>query len=95
MMYRTKADRLSIVMDIVMKLKKFKGKHGDIIDLYRDEYSFIEEFKKIIKQYIDQDDLKPQEFKGSLYFEEIDRTINYILPAKQYKQPLFVIKGKK
>jgi hypothetical protein len=36
-MYRTKADRLTIVMDIVMKLKKFKSKHGDTIDLYRDE----------------------------------------------------------
>jgi hypothetical protein len=94
-MYLTRLERLNIVLDIAKKLKNFEGKRGEIIDLYNDQYSFITEFKKITKQYIDMDDNNVTELKGTLYFEEIDRNIDYLLPAKSYKKPLFVIRGKK
>jgi len=41
------------------------------------------------------DDMNVTELKGTLYFEEIDRNIDYLLPAKKYKKSLFVIRGKK
>lgn len=71
-MYLTKLERLNIVLDIAKKLKNFEGKRGEIINLYDDQYSFISEFKKITKQYIDMDDNNVTELKGTLYFEEID-----------------------
>jgi hypothetical protein len=94
-MYLTKLERLEIVLDIAKKLKNFQGKRGEIINLYDEQYSFVSEFKKITKQYIDMDDMNVMELKGTLYFEEIDKNIDYILPAKNYKKSLFVIRGKK
>ena len=97
-MFYSKVERLKIILDISKKLKNFKGSSGkdnDIIDLYNDQYSFIQEFKKISNEYIQQDDNNVKEYKGTLLFEEIDRDIDYIFPAKNYKEPLFVIRKRK
>lgn len=93
MTYLTKIERVTIVVDIMKKLKNFKGKRGETIDLYNDMYSFVTEFKDITKQYIDQPDDNVKEFRGKLDFDEIGKHIEYILPAKSYQQPLFVIRG--
>ena len=42
--------------------------------------------------YIKQDENKLIDFKGNLYFEEIDKKIEYFLPCKKNKKSLFVIK---
>jgi hypothetical protein len=94
-MFLNKIERLKIVLDIMKSLKDFKGRNNEPVNLYSDQYSFITEFKKITKEYIDLDDNNPKnmkEFKGTLYFEEIDRNIEYILPIKSYRKPLFVIR---
>lgn len=93
-MFLTKIERLNIILDICKKLKNYNGKKGGIIDLYNDIYSFIKEFKKICNHYVNQDDNNVKEIKGILYFEEIDRNIEYLFPAKSYKSPLFVIRIK-
>jgi len=87
-----KTERLNIVLNIFKKLKNYKLKNGNTLNLYNENLcSFIKEFKKITNQYIyQQDNIK--EYKGELYFEEIDKKIEYILPIKKNKESLFVIR---
>ena len=95
MSYYTKVEKLNIVLDIAKKLKHFKGKNGQIVDLYRDDISFIEEFKTITNEYIKYEPLNdnpPKEFKGSFDFIEIGKRIDYIFPILKKDEPLFVIR---
>ena len=91
----TQKERLEVILDIVKKLKFYVATNGSIINLYNDEYTFVQEFKKISNEYIQQDDNNVKEYKGTLLFEEIDRNIDYIFPSKNYKKPLFVIRKRK
>jgi hypothetical protein len=82
-------------VDIATKLKNFKTKNGQIVNLYSDNLcSFITDFKQICNSYIKQDEAKLVDFRGTLEFEEIDRTIEYVLPVKNHDEPLFVIRTK-
>ena len=96
-MFYSKIERLQIVLEIVNKLKNFKCKNNTIINLYDDNLcSFIGELKEIFNNYIKQDDNNVdniKDFKGNLYFEEIDKKIEYFLPCRKNKKSLFVIKG--
>jgi hypothetical protein len=91
--YNNKAERLAIVLDIAKKLKNYKLKNGSTLNLYNPELcSFIEEYKKITNEYIKQDDSDVKDYRGSLLFEEINKNIEYILPAHKSTAPLFVIR---
>ena len=91
--YNNKAERLAIVLDIAKKLKNYKLKNGSTINLYNSDLcSFIEDYKKITNAYIKQDENDINDFKGTLLFEEINKNIEFILPAKKSTQPLFVIR---
>lgn len=93
-MYYTKVERLQIVLDIVKKLKNYKCRNNTTIDLYNEHLcSFVAEFKEISNNYIKQDDSKLEDYKGTLDFEEINKKIEYFLPCKKNKAPLFVIRG--
>lgn len=93
-MFYNKIERLQIVLEIVNKLKNFKCKNNTIINLYDDNLcSFIGELKEIFNNYIKQDENKLIDYKGNLYFEEIDKKIEYFLPCRKNKKSLFVIKG--
>ena len=94
MTYYTQKERLNIVLNIIKNLKNYKTNNNTIINLYNDELcSFIKEFKSITNNYIKQDDTKPiKEFKGKMFFEEINKEIEYICPANKNKNPLFVIR---
>ena len=93
-MYYTKIERLEIVLDIVKKLKNYKGKNNTTVNLYNEHLcSFIAEFKEICNNYIKQDESKLEDYKGTLDFEEINKKIEYCLPCKKNKTPLFVIRG--
>jgi len=85
----SKIERLKIVLDIMNKLKKFTI-NNEIIDLYNSNYSFIIELKNITNIYIKEGTNQ----KGFLEFKEIDKTIEYIFPQKNYKKSLFVIRMK-
>jgi len=91
--YNNKSDRLAIVLDIAKKLKNYKLKNGSTLNLYNHELcSFIEKYKKITNEYIKQDEDDIKDYKGTLLFEEINKNIEYILPAKKSTAPLFVIR---
>jgi hypothetical protein len=81
--------KLKITMDIISGLKNFEGQHGKV-NLFNEEYSFVKSLKKIFNDYIHGD----REYKGSLYFSEIGKNIDYRLPQMNNKQPLFVIRMK-
>ena len=91
----TQKERLEVILDIVKKLKFYVATDGSIINLYNDEYTFIQEFKKISNEYIKQDDYLSLDYRGLLLFEEINKEIEYFLPASKNKTSLFVIRMKK
>lgn len=93
MVFLSKKERLQIVLDIVNKLKNFKLKNGNTINLYNEELcDFIKEFKQICNNYIKQEDDNVNEFKGILNFVEINKKIEYKLPNKNINDALFVIR---
>ena len=93
-MFYSKIERLQIVLEIVNKLKNFKSKNNTIINLYDDNLcSFIKELKEIFNNYIKQEETKLIDYKGNLYFEEIDKKIEYFLPCRKNKKYFFVIRG--
>ena len=90
-MFYSKIERLQIVLEIVNKLKNFKSKNNTIINLYDDNLcSFIKELKEIFNNYIKQEETKLIDYKGNLYFEEIDKKIEYFLPCRKNKKSLFL-----
>tara|TARA_B000000441_G_C21732577_1_gene347449 strand:- start:42 stop:326 length:285 start_codon:yes stop_codon:yes gene_type:complete len=94
-MYYSQKERVNIVIDIINKLKNFKTKNGNTVNLYNSNLcSFIDEFKNITNQYIKQDENNLKGFKGKLYFEEIDKFIEYNLPIKNTEKALFVFRLK-
>jgi hypothetical protein len=56
---------------------------------------FIIELKQVFDKYIKQDEQNLNDYKGILYFEEINKNIEYFLPCRKNTEPLFVIKGTK
>ena len=89
MEYLTQLDKLQITLDIIYKLRNFEGPNGTI-NLFEDTYTFVPKLKKIFNDYIHSD----RQFKGTLFFEEIGKNIDYRLPIMNNKQPLFVIRMK-
>ena len=95
-MFYSKLERLQIVLQIVKKLKKFPYKNNTVMDLYNENLChFITELKQIFDKYIKQEEPDIIDYKGILYFEEINKNIEYFLPCEKNVEPLFVIKGKK
>jgi len=93
--YRSQIDRINVVLDIVKQLKNYPTINTDPVDLYKEEYVYVQKLKKIFSDYIKQpqDDLK--QFKGVVFFEEtVKRDAEYILPILKSQEPLFVIRMK-
>lgn len=93
--FRSREERLSIVLDIAKKLRNYLLPNGTTIDLYQDQYSFFSELKQIFNDFVKQDDMLPLDYSGILRFEEIGKDIEYILPASYSKDSLFVIRMNK
>jgi hypothetical protein len=93
--YRSQIDRINVVLDIVKQLKNYPTLNTGPVDLYKDEYVYVQKLKKIFSDYIKQpqDDLK--QFRGVVFFEEtVKRDAEYILPVLKSQEPLFVIRMK-
>ena len=93
--YRSQIDRINVVLDIVKQLKNYPTLNTGPVDLYKEEYGYVQRLKKIFSDYIKQpqDDLK--QFKGVVFFEEtVKRDAEYILPILKSQEPLFVIRMK-
>jgi hypothetical protein len=93
--FRSREERLEIVLDIAKKLRNYTLVNGNTMDLYQDTYSFISELKNIFNDFVKQDDMLPLDYSGILRFEEIGKDIEYVLPATYSKEPLFVIRMEK
>ena len=89
MEYLTQLDKVNITVDIANKLRNFEGPNGKV-NLFNGEYSFVNELKKIFNEYIKG----TRSHKGTLEFEEINKTIEYHLPVDKKYKPLFVIRMK-
>ena len=88
-------ERLQIVLEIVNKLKNYRCTNNTIIDLYNENLcQFITELKQIFDKYIKQEEPDLIDYKGILYFEEINKNIEYFLPCRKNEKSLFVIRGK-
>jgi len=82
-------ERLQIVLQIVNKLKNFH-----CTNLYNENLCyFITKLQQIFDKYI-KDEQNLNDYKGILYFEEINKNIEYFLPCRKDAEPLFVIKDK-
>ena len=91
-MYYTKEEKVEIIIDIIKKLKKFPTKNQSTIDLYNKEYSYVEKFKTISMDWIKNE---KSEYKGSIYFEELNKYFEYNFPSKSNIEPLFVLRQNK
>lgn len=93
---KNKNERLSIVLDIIKKLKSFYSSDNTIIDLYNQQYPTIIKLKSIFNEYINQDDSHPSliyGLNGKLYFPEINKKIIYTLPVKKDSEPIFILRS--
>ena len=94
-MFYNKIERLEIVLQIINKLKNFQSINNTTINLYNEKLChFITELKQIFDKYIKQEEPNLNDYKGILYFEEINKNIEYFLPCRKNTESLFVIKGK-
>ena len=83
-MYYSKEEKVKIIVDIIKKLKTFPTKNGSTIDLYNKEYKYVEKFKTISMNWVNNE---YSNYKGRLYFEEINKFIEYDLPKTKDKKP--------
>lgn len=92
--YKTRKERLDLVLDIVKKLRAFpmNDYHGTI-DIYSAAFPAIAEVKQIFRNYIGQDDVNPCGYSGKIAFPELNKTIEYILPISKHAQSLFVFRA--
>ena len=88
-MYYTKEEKLCYILDIVKKLKTFPSRSNSTINLYNDQYLFVEKFKKIYNKWLDDDKC---DLQGFLYFEEINKYFEYRFPCNKNIEPLFVLR---
>lgn len=96
MKYKSKEERLQIILDIVRKLKNFPTTTGTKIDLYNCDFPAMAQLKIIFNRYINQDDSDLKSLvseSGKIPFPEINRKIQYILPVKKDASPTFILKA--
>jgi hypothetical protein len=88
----TKNERLSFIMEIIISLRNFKGENGCDVNLYNEEYSAIKTLKTEFDQYLNQSDASSVTFEGTILFEELNRKMQYRLPAFSPHKPMLVMK---
>ena len=88
----SKEEKVKIIVDIAKKLKAFPSRGGGTINLYNDQYLFIEEFKKITNKWINEEG---SEFSGFMHFHEISKDFEYMFPSSKNTIPLFVLRTNK
>jgi hypothetical protein len=84
----TSQEKLQICLDIANKLKNYTNANGVCVNLFNDTYTFIPKLKAIFSGYINGN----VDYKGTLQFEEIDKTIKYYFPVSKKQKATFVIK---
>ena len=88
----TKNERLSHIIEIITCLRNFKGEHGDSVNLYNEEYQAIKTLKSAFDAYLNQNDETSVTFEGTILFDELNRKIQYRLPAFSPHKPVLAMK---
>ena len=88
----TKNERLSFIMNVINSLRSFRGENGDVVNLYNEEYSAIKSLKTIFDEYLNQNDTRSVSFEGTIKFEELNRKLQYRLPAFAPHNPMIMLK---
>ena len=92
-MYRYREERVNIVVNFCKNLRNYQDINKTKVNLYDVKNSFIDEFKKSCKLYIDQDDDKEiMDYQGKILFQEINKYIEFFLPGIKKKKPIFVFR---
>jgi hypothetical protein len=84
MNYYSKEEKVKHIVKLTKLLRNFPTTTGRTMDIYNDEYSFVEKFKTISMHWVNND---YSNYKGRLYFEEINKFIEYDLPKTKDKTP--------
>lgn len=88
-------ERINVVLNIVRQLKNYPTQNMGPVDLYKDEYVYVQKLKKVFSDYIKQPEDNLKQFKGVVFLEEtVKRDAEYILPILKSQEPLFVIRMK-
>ena len=90
--YYSKQEKVAIIVDIAKKLKTFPTSTGGTKNLYNDNYLFLDRFKKITMDWINNEKSK---YNGMIYFEELNKYFEYDFPDTKKKEPLFVLRNNK
>jgi hypothetical protein len=89
----TKNQRLSFIMEMITSLRNFKGETGNIVNLYNEEYNAIKTLKEAFDGYLNQNDETSVSYEGTIKFEELNRKLQYRLPAfSPHKNMLLLMK---
>jgi hypothetical protein len=88
----TKNERLTFIMEVITSLMNFKNENGDNVVLYNEEFSAIKTLKQVFDAYLNQNDDTSVSFEGSIKFEELNRKLQYRLPAFYPHKPLLIMK---
>lgn len=88
MLLYSQSDKVKIIIDIANQLKNFPTVNESTINLFMEQYTYYDEWKKISNKYIKTDVV----MKGTILFEEIGRKIEYYLPIVKGEDPLFVMR---
>lgn len=88
---KSKEERLEIIISICKKLKFFELPDRTI-DLYNSNYDAIIKIKKIMNEYVNQEE-NLTGYSGLIPFEEFNKKIEYRFPIKKNLQPLFVFRS--
>ena len=80
------------IMDIINKLRNFVGQTGETVNLYNEEFSAVKQMKSDFDAYLNQDDSTSVTIENIVKFEELDRKVQYRLPAFSPHQPMFIMK---
>ena len=86
----TREEKIAIIVEITKKLHTFPSTQGNTMNLMNLNYSFVPEFKRITREWINNEN---QEVKGILTFEEIGKHFEYDFPKDKNKEPLFVLRA--
>ena len=85
-------ERNNIILSIERKFKNMCKHNGMFLEKDIHDLSFMTNFRRICNKYVEQNEHNIISYNGVLDFNEINRKIYYILPARKNDNILFIIR---
>jgi len=90
---RTKQERVTMILYLARKLQHFPIQYDKHMNLYSSEFQAIQQLKNIFNDYINQDDSYATGRSGKIKFDELNKTIEYILPIRKNVEPTLIFRS--